>query len=134
MISIQWEQQLHTLLDVWSNMLPSLIIEVVLILNSLQKMNVSSTYVTTYAMEKLQTQVDEVKQMMVQNIDKMLEREENLSLLHDKSNELSAQTHRFELTARSASREAWWKNTKVVCTGIAIVVGLLLLIVVLRRN
>ena len=60
----------------------------------------------------VQTQIDEVKDVMVQNIEKVLERGEKIELLVDKTDRLNQQAFRFESTSRNLRRTLWWKKLR----------------------
>lgn len=81
--------------------------------------------------------VDDVKMMMVSNIDRMLEREEQMHLLVDKTNHLSVEAQRFQTQGRSMYKTSWWGNKKMtlIAIGLFIVFVLLLwmIIAILRR-
>merc|ERR1719197_1239107 len=49
----------------------------------------------------VKAQIDDVKNVMVQNIEKVLERGEKIELLVDKTDRLSQQAFRFQSTGRS---------------------------------
>ncbi|XP_064604659.1 vesicle-associated membrane protein 7-like [Liolophura sinensis] len=80
----------------------------------------------------LRSQVDEVKDVMTQNIDKVLERGERLDDLMDKTEELEANSATFQRTAKRIRRKYWWKNTKMmlilVCVVLVVIVVLVIVI------
>ncbi|CAF3963677.1 unnamed protein product [Adineta steineri] len=61
-----------------------------------------------------QAQVDEVVDIMRQNVDKVLERDKNLSLLDDRADKLQHNAAQFEQHAGKLKRKFWWKNMKIV--------------------
>jgi len=82
---------------------------------------------------KLRSQVDEVKGIMTQNIEKVLERGERLEDLIASTNELEAQSQTFQKTSRRVSRKMWWKNTKMtLCLiGVGIIALLVIILIIL---
>jgi len=78
----------------------------------------------------LQSQVDEVRDVMTQNIEKVLQRGENLEDLMDKTTDLEHHSMAFKKTARQVHRKMWWKNAKMTCI-LAVVVLTVLLVIVL---
>lgn len=50
----------------------------------------------------MQAQIDEVKDVMIENIDRVLERGERIELLVDKTDKLSQNAKKFEKTVRFA--------------------------------
>ncbi|KAG7337279.1 synaptobrevin [Nitzschia inconspicua] len=73
----------------------------------------------------VKSQIDEVKDVMVQNIERVLERGEKIELLVDKTDRLNQQAFRFESSSRSLRRAMWWK--KMRCYAIIGVVSLLVI-------
>jgi len=77
----------------------------------------------------IQAEVDQVKDIMVANIDVIIERGEKLDLLVDKTEHLSANSVTFRNTSRNLQRAMWWKNMKLtVGVGLGIVVFLYIVI------
>lgn len=64
--------------------------------------------------DSVQNQLEEVKEVMVQNIEKVLERGEKIELLVDKTDRLNQQAFRFESTSRNLRRALWWKRMKFI--------------------
>ncbi|ELU08344.1 hypothetical protein CAPTEDRAFT_181820 [Capitella teleta] len=80
----------------------------------------------------LQSQVEEVKGVMTQNIEKVLERGERLDDLMDKTTDLEASSLTFKKTARTVQRKMFWKNRKMtiilVCVALVIITIIILII------
>uniref|UniRef100_A0A8C0GDW7 V-SNARE coiled-coil homology domain-containing protein n=1 Tax=Chelonoidis abingdonii TaxID=106734 RepID=A0A8C0GDW7_CHEAB len=74
----------------------------------------------------LQIQVDDVKNVISQNVDKVLQRAEKLSDLIDRTDDLQIEAHSFQNTTTKISRKMWWKNAKMM-----IIIGVLLLIILI---
>jgi len=62
----------------------------------------------------VKSQIEEVKDVMVENIEKVLERGEKIELLVDKTDRLSKQAYKFESTSKNLRRTMWWKNFRQV--------------------
>mmetsp|Transcript_3715 Transcript_3715/g.10813 ORF Transcript_3715/g.10813 Transcript_3715/m.10813 type:complete len:228 (+) Transcript_3715:165-848(+) len=73
----------------------------------------------------VKSQIEDVKDVMVQNIEKVLERGEKIELLVDKTDRLNQQAFRFESSSRSLRRALYWK--KMRCYAIIGVVAVLLI-------
>ena len=58
-------------------------------------------------------QIDDVKEVMVQNIEKVLARGERLELLVDKTDRLNEQAFKFERQSKSLKNTMWWKKVKM---------------------
>ena len=76
----------------------------------------------------LQRQVDEVKSVMVDNIEQVLARGERLEALVDKTDDLRSQADRFQRTGAALRRRMWWNNVKVWALIAGLVLGLILVI------
>eukprot|EP01024_Parvocaulis_polyphysoides_P043263 TRINITY_DN3950_c3_g1_i3.p1 TRINITY_DN3950_c3_g1~~TRINITY_DN3950_c3_g1_i3.p1 ORF type:complete len:219 (-),score=24.85 TRINITY_DN3950_c3_g1_i3:343-999(-) len=81
---------------------------------------------------KLRGKVDEVKNIMVENIEKVLERGERLELLVDKTDNLRNQAAQFESRGRRLRRKMWWQNAKMkmllVCIFLVLIFVIFLII------
>mmetsp|Transcript_11558 Transcript_11558/g.17770 ORF Transcript_11558/g.17770 Transcript_11558/m.17770 type:complete len:183 (+) Transcript_11558:268-816(+) len=60
----------------------------------------------------VKAQIEEVKGVMVQNIEKVLERGEKIELLVDKTDRLNQQAFKFESSSRTLRRSLWWKKMR----------------------
>ncbi|CAG5123121.1 unnamed protein product [Candidula unifasciata] len=78
---------------------------------------------------KVQDQVEELKSIMVRNIDHLAERGEKLELLVDKTEDLSANAVTFKKTSRNLARSLWWKNVKLMAI-LAVVIILVLYFII----
>ncbi|CAF3961440.1 unnamed protein product [Rotaria magnacalcarata] len=76
-------------------------------------------------------QVDDVVDIMRQNVDKVLERDKNLSLLDDRADKLQHNAAQFEQQAGKFKRKFWLQNMKMmIIMGIA---GTILTIVIIGK-
>ncbi|KAJ1288753.1 hypothetical protein BS78_02G112200 [Paspalum vaginatum] len=78
-------------------------------------------------MLKVQAQVSEVKNIMLDNIEKTLDRGENLSELQNKTSDLHSQAQEFKKQGVKIRRKTWLQNMKIKL----VVLGILLLIVII---
>uniref|UniRef100_A0A3B1JX26 Vesicle-associated membrane protein 4 n=1 Tax=Astyanax mexicanus TaxID=7994 RepID=A0A3B1JX26_ASTMX len=62
---------------------------------------------------RVQSQVDEVIDVMQENISKVIERGERLDDLQDKSESLSDNASAFSSRAKQLHRRMWWRDMKV---------------------
>jgi vesicle-associated membrane protein 7 len=60
----------------------------------------------------VKSQIDDVKGVMVQNIERVLERGEKLELLVERTDRLNQQAFRFEASSRSLRRTMYWKQMR----------------------
>lgn len=73
----------------------------------------------------VKSQIDEVRDVMVQNIERVLERGEKIELLVDRTDQLNQQAFRFESTSRSLRRTLYWRQMR--CRAIIVFVSLVTL-------
>lgn len=74
---------------------------------------------------KVKAQVSEVKSIMLDNIDKAIDRGENLTALNDKAETLRHSAQDFKKTGTQIRRKMWYQNMKIKL----VVLGILLLLV-----
>ncbi|KAK9509477.1 hypothetical protein O3M35_006787 [Rhynocoris fuscipes] len=65
------------------------------------------------SISKVNSELDELKNIMVRNIDDIVSRGENLNLLHEKSENLTATSVSFRTQSRNLQRSLFWKNVKL---------------------
>ncbi|KAH6809126.1 vesicle-associated membrane protein 726 [Perilla frutescens var. frutescens] len=75
---------------------------------------------------KVQAQVSEVKGVMIENIEKVLDRGEKIELLVDKTEDLRSQAQDFRAQGTKLKRKMWFENMKIklIVLGILILLGL----------
>ncbi|XP_077573667.1 vesicle-associated membrane protein 4 isoform X1 [Stigmatopora nigra] len=81
-------------------------------------------------LKHVQSQVDEVIDVMQENISKVIERGERLDDLQDKSESLSDNASAFSSRSKQLHRRMMWRNMKMKMIIALVVVGLLLIIIV----
>ena len=64
------------------------------------------------SLSAVKNQIEDVKGVMVENIEKVLERGEKIELLVDKTDRLNQQAFKFESSSRNLRRAMWWKNVR----------------------
>lgn len=75
-------------------------------------------------------QVDEVKDIMTQNIEKVLDRGEKIEILVDKTEELTHTAESFQKSSTQLKRSLWWKDKKwtiVIVLVVLLVIGVIVL-------
>uniref|UniRef100_A0A3Q3SHV5 Vesicle-associated membrane protein 4 n=1 Tax=Mastacembelus armatus TaxID=205130 RepID=A0A3Q3SHV5_9TELE len=80
-------------------------------------------------LKQVQSQVDEVIDVMQENISKVIERGERLDDLQDKSESLSDNASAFSSRAKQLHRRMWWRDMKMKMIIALVVVALLLIII-----
>jgi len=79
--------------------------------------------------ESIKAELGSVKEVMKENIDKILEREQILKSLEAKTEELDFDSRQFAASATGLHNTLWWRNKKIQM-GIAVVIFLVLLIII----
>ena len=69
------------------------------------------------AIGNVQDEIENVRGIMTENIERVLERGERIDLLVDKTDRLGGSAHDFRVRSRSLRRTMWWKNVKVCGIG-----------------
>lgn len=74
---------------------------------------------------KVHGELNELKDIMVKNIDSLTMRGEKLELLVNKTENLTANSVTFRVTSRNLARSLFWKNVKIY-----VIIGVILIVVV----
>ncbi|KAL8172292.1 hypothetical protein V2J09_024096 [Rumex salicifolius] len=82
---------------------------------------------------KVKAQVSEVKGVMMENIEKVLDRGEKIELLVDKTDNLKSQAQDFRKQGTKLKKKMWFQNMKIKLV-VLIIVIILILIVILSVN
>ncbi|XP_032869766.1 vesicle-associated membrane protein 8 [Amblyraja radiata] len=82
----------------------------------------------------LQSDVEGVKTIMSENVDRILARGEKLDDLMNKTEDLQASSEHFKTTSQKVARKYWWKNTKMIIILVIIVVIILTLIILFATH
>ncbi|KAI9103311.1 synaptobrevin-domain-containing protein [Phlyctochytrium arcticum] len=65
-------------------------------------------------LRQVQGDIDQVRDVMVHNIEKVLERGERIDILVDKTDNLNQTSFAFKRRSTALRRREWWKNTKLL--------------------
>ncbi|XP_044217672.1 vesicle-associated membrane protein 8 isoform X1 [Thunnus albacares] len=84
--------------------------------------------------QTLRDQVDGVKNIMTQNVDRILARGERLDDLMGKSEDLQAGAQHFKQTSQKVARSYWWKNVKLIVIIVVVVLIIVLIIILLATG
>ena len=82
--------------------------------------------------DQVRDQLDELKGIMVKNIDSLTQRGENLNLLIDKTEDLSSSSVTFKKTSTNLARKLFWKNVKL--TVILIIVAVIVIYIIVTAS
>ncbi|BBN19356.1 vesicle-associated membrane protein 72 [Marchantia polymorpha subsp. ruderalis] len=77
---------------------------------------------------KIQKQVDDVKGVMMLNIDKIIERHERLEVIEDKAGNLANEAQQFQKKTNTLKNNLWWQNMKVKLFVLLLIVVVILVI------
>ncbi|KAF2188255.1 vesicle-associated membrane protein-like protein [Zopfia rhizophila CBS 207.26] len=81
------------------------------------------------ALRTAQQEIDGVREIMTENIERVLERGERIDLLVDKTDRLGNNARDFRVRSRGLRRRMWWKNVKLMVLLVLVVIFLLYLFV-----
>ena len=81
------------------------------------------------AITNTQHEIDNVRGIMTENIERVLERGERIDLLVDKTDRLGVGAHDFRVRSRGLKRRMWWKNMKLMVLLVVVVIFLTYLFV-----
>jgi vesicle-associated membrane protein 7 len=81
------------------------------------------------AISNVQSEIDNVRGIMTENIERVLERGERIDLLVDKTDRLGGSAHEFRIRSRGLRRRMWWKNVKLMALLTIVVIFLIYLFV-----
>lgn len=81
------------------------------------------------AIGKARREIDDVKGIMTENIERVLERGERIDLLVDKTDRLGGSARDFRVRSRGLRRRMWWKNVKLMVLLVVVVIFLIYLFV-----
>lgn len=81
------------------------------------------------AVKNVQAEIDNVRGIMTENIERVLERGERIDLLVDKTDRLGEGARDFRVRSRGLRRRMWWKNVKLMVLVGVVVVFLIYLLV-----
>uniref|UniRef100_A0A3P9J6C5 Vesicle-associated membrane protein 5 n=1 Tax=Oryzias latipes TaxID=8090 RepID=A0A3P9J6C5_ORYLA len=79
-------------------------------------------------LQQMQDDVEEVKVIMLDNLQKADERKEKMGNLEDRAEELLEQSKKFEKRTNTLRQQKWWENKKTkIFLAIGVVAGLIIL-------
>ncbi|KAF1950170.1 synaptobrevin-domain-containing protein [Byssothecium circinans] len=81
------------------------------------------------ALRTAQREIDGVREIMTENIERVLERGERIDLLVDQTDRLGSTAKDFRLRSKGLRRRMWWKNVKLMVLLALVVVFLVYLFV-----
>jgi vesicle-associated membrane protein 7 len=81
------------------------------------------------AISNVQSEIDNVRGIMTENIERVLERGERIDLLVDKTDRLGGSARDFRVRSRGLRRRMWWKNVKLMVLLAVVIVFLVYLLV-----
>eukprot|EP00775_Hariotina_reticulata_P008912 gene8912-9089_t len=82
-------------------------------------------------MASVQRKVDEVKGIMMQNVEQVLVRGERLDVLVDRTDDLRDQAQKFQRAGTQLRKKMWWQNFRMQIIVVGVVVLLVLVIFLL---
>ena len=93
----------------------------------------ADSYSNVEKMKKIQNEVDVVKDVMSENIEKILKRGEKVEVLLDKSSQLSHESTIFRRKSSELKRKQLYKNIKIGVI-IFLIISLIVVIIIISSN
>lgn len=81
------------------------------------------------AFKNVQSEIDNVRGIMTENIERVLERGERIDLLVDKTDRLGGSARDFRVRSRGLKRRMWWKNVRLMVLLVVVIIFLVYLLV-----
>lgn len=81
------------------------------------------------AIRQAQNEIEGVREIMTENIERVLERGERIDLLVDKTDRLGGNARDFRVRSKGLRRRMWWKNVKLMVLLVFVVIFLIYLFV-----
>ncbi|KAF2803067.1 synaptobrevin-domain-containing protein [Mytilinidion resinicola] len=81
------------------------------------------------ALRTVQSEISGVREIMTENIERVLERGERIDLLVDKTDRLGSSAQDFRVRSRGLRRRMWWKNVRLMALLVVVVLFLIYLFV-----
>jgi vesicle-associated membrane protein 7 len=91
----------------------------------LDEFNQDPTRASNDALTNAQNELNQVKDIMVHNVEQILSRGERIELLVDKTDNFAQQAVAFRRGARAQRRRMWWRNQRILW--LSLLVGLIVL-------
>ena len=90
----------------------------------------SATTSSSYQLQAVQRQVDEVVEVMKKNLEGIQAREQNLNELELRAESLEQSSAQFSTTATQLQKKMWWQNMKWTWIAIGVTAGVLAIIII----
>merc|ERR1712154_555677 len=86
--------------------------------------------------QEARKQVDDVVGIMRENVEKVMERDQKLSDLDDRANQLADSGLQFSRSAKKVRRKYWWENLKMklIMEGVALVILIIVIVVIVEKT
>ncbi|KAK0938647.1 hypothetical protein LTR29_009746 [Friedmanniomyces endolithicus] len=81
------------------------------------------------AFANVQNEIENVRGIMTENIERVLERGERIDLLVDKTDRLGGSARDFRVRSRGLRRQMWWKNVRLMVLMVVVIIFLVYLLV-----
>jgi vesicle-associated membrane protein 7 len=81
-------------------------------------------------LRKVQSDIDQVKNVMVENLDAIIQRGEKIDTIVDRTSMLADESHHFLSQSTALRKKMWWKNVRIVLVIVTVVVLIVFILVV----
>lgn len=78
--------------------------------------------------QKARNEITEIKGVMINNIELILQRGEKIDNLHDKAQELEQQSTSFYKNSQSLKRRMFWRNMKLLIVVLLIIIIIIIVV------
>lgn len=95
-----------------------------------QQMDYYSNDPNADRINRMRGEINQVRSVMIDNIDKVLERGDRLELLVDKTANMQGNTVRFKRQARRFRNTTWWRNVKLTAALILLLLVIIYVVLV----
>eukprot|EP01006_Ploeotia_vitrea_P021045 TRINITY_DN53372_c0_g1_i1.p1 TRINITY_DN53372_c0_g1~~TRINITY_DN53372_c0_g1_i1.p1 ORF type:complete len:233 (+),score=36.38 TRINITY_DN53372_c0_g1_i1:47-745(+) len=95
-----------------------------------QKIDFFSNEASSHKLKSLQTEINKVKDIMVDNIDKVLERGDRIEDMVDRTDDLTEVAEGFMRSSKKVAQKMWWRNVKFWLAAFAVVAVVIFVIIV----
>ncbi|XP_078157896.1 vesicle-associated membrane protein 711-like [Carex rostrata] len=95
-----------------------------------QQMDYFSNDPNADRMNRIKGEMSQVRNVMIENIDKVLDRGERLEVLADKTANMQGTTMRFKRQARRFRNTVWWRNVKLTVALIFLLLVIIYIVLV----
>ena len=92
------------------------------------------SYQNNSKISNLNKQVEDTKKLLMNNCDKVIERDRRLSQLENKTNELTSLTVDFKKKSHKLKKKMWWKSKMCYIMIFILVMLFIIILIIVKTN